>query len=57
MSAEVLSGEELEPLTSQSSSLATMDHTDHRITLKAEPELAILDQHGILATRDSETDD
>ncbi|KAK3856850.1 hypothetical protein Pcinc_036854 [Petrolisthes cinctipes] len=57
MSAEVLSGEELDPLASQSSSLATMDHTDHRITLKAEPELAILDQHGILATRDSETDD
>ncbi|XP_045106292.1 protein BANP-like isoform X2 [Portunus trituberculatus] len=29
---------------------------DHRITLKTEPGLAILDQHGILA-RDSETDD
>ncbi|KAG0728355.1 Protein BANP [Chionoecetes opilio] len=40
----------------QTPSLASMDHSDHRITLKTEPGLAILDQHGILA-RDSETDD
>ncbi|KAK8383497.1 hypothetical protein O3P69_015749 [Scylla paramamosain] len=40
----------------QSPSLASIDHSDHRITLKTEPGLAILDQHGILA-RDSETDD
>lgn len=56
MSTEVMSAEELDPLSNQASSLAVMDDTHHRITLKTEPELAILDQHGILA-RDSETDD
>ncbi|XP_050729621.1 protein BANP-like isoform X2 [Eriocheir sinensis] len=40
----------------QTPTLASIDHSDHRITLKTEPGLAILDQHGILA-RDSETDD
>lgn len=68
MNTEVMSGEELgeeldmthdppqSPLSAQSSTLAAMDDPHHRITLKTEPELAILDQHGILA-RDSETDD
>lgn len=40
----------------QTPTLASIDHSDHRITLKTEPGLAILDQHGLLA-RDSETDD
>ncbi|KAG7166374.1 BANP-like [Homarus americanus] len=68
MSTEVMSGEELgeeldmphdtphSPLSAQTSTLAAMDDPHHRITLKSEPELEILDQHGILA-RDSETDD
>ncbi|XP_071540901.1 uncharacterized protein [Panulirus ornatus] len=68
MNTEVMSGEELgeeldmthdppqSPLSAQTSTLAAMDDPHHRITLKTEPELAILDQHGILA-RDSETDD
>nr|XP_053626187.1 uncharacterized protein LOC128684075 [Cherax quadricarinatus] len=68
MGTEVMSGEELgeeldmphdpphSPLSAQTSTLAVMDDSHHRITLKTEPELEILDQHGILA-RDSETDD
>ncbi|XP_066947307.1 protein BANP-like isoform X1 [Macrobrachium rosenbergii] len=67
MNAEVMTGEDLgedldmshdpppSPLSAQASTLAAIDDPHHRITLKTEPDLTILD-HGIL-TRDSETDD
>ncbi|KAK7082054.1 hypothetical protein SK128_018277 [Halocaridina rubra] len=67
MNAEVMTGEDLgedldmshdpppSPLSAQASTLAAMDEPHHRITLKTEPELTIL-EHDIL-TRDSETDD